>query len=380
MNIHHRLGAAGCLAAACLALPSLGFGQSQIPSSSVKLYGIVDTGVEYLTNAANVGGKATSLTRMTPGNMSGSRWGVTGNEDLGGGSSSFFLLESGFASDTGAMLQGNRLFGRLSYVGLADKDLGTMSVGRIGGLFLDWVSKFNPLNNAVYAIKMMDPAFSDRLDKTVRYQQKFGPVTTVLQYSMGYDNVAYGAQPAGDNLKGRVMEAGVLYEGGDFGATLVYDQKNGQTTNPAAAMTTAVGGYEGNTDRRLGLGLSYKMDKVDLFGGYRYLNSQAIHLTALTKGPVQASSLLWFGSTYRATQQLQFSGTAMYQKFYGSNLAPMSFQVDMDYFLSKRTDLYINTGYVINRGGSDLGLNGFASSVVAGHNQFGTQIGIRHTF
>lgn len=380
MNALHRLGAAGCLAAACFALPSLSSAQSQIPSTSVKLYGIVDTGIEYLSNAAVVNGKATTLTRMTPGNMSGSRWGITGNEDLGGGSSSFFLLESGFASDTGAMLQGNRLFGRLSYVGLADADYGTVSVGRIGGLFLDWASKFNPLNNAVYAIKMMDPAFSDRLDKTLRYQKKFGSVTTILQYSMGYDNVAYGAQPAGDNLKGRVMEAGVLYEGGDFSATLVYDQKNGQSTTPSAAMTTAVGGYEGNTDRRLGLGMSYKMGEVDLFGGYRYLNARAIHLTALTKGPVQASSLFWLGSTYHMTPNLLWSGTAMYQNFYGSKLAPMSFQVDVDYFLSKRTDLYINTGYVINRGGADLGLNGFASSVVAGRNQFGTQIGMRHTF
>ncbi|KAF1042174.1 MAG: Outer membrane porin protein [Herbaspirillum frisingense] len=380
MNAFHRLGAAGCLAAACFALPSLGFAQSQMSSSSVKLYGIVDTGVEYLTNAANVNGKPANLTRMTSGNMSGSRWGITGNEDLGGGSSSFFLLESGMAVDTGGMLQGNRLFGRLSYVGLSDTDYGSVSVGRIGGLFLDWVSKFNPLNNAVYAVKMMDPAFSDRFDKTIRYQKKFGTLTTVVQYSMGYDNVAYGAQPAGDNLKGRVMEAGLLYENGDFGATLVYDQKNGQTTNPAAATTTAVGGYEGNTDKRLGLAMSYKMGEIDLFGGYRYLNSKAIHLTALTKGPVQASSLVWLGTTYHMTPRLLWSGTAMYQNFYGSNLAPMSFQVDVDYFLSKRTDLYINTGYVINRGGADLGLNGFASSVVAGHNQFGTQIGIRHTF
>lgn len=380
MTHPYRLGAAGCLLAASLSLPSLGFAEDAISNSSVKLYGIVDSGVEYLTNAATVGGSPKNLTRLTSGNMSGSRWGITGNEDLGGGTSTFFLVESGFATDTGAMLQGNRLFGRLSYVGLSDTSYGSVSAGRIGGLFLDWVSKFNPLNNAVYAIKMMDPAFSDRLDNTIRYQKKFGSVTTILQYSQGYDSVAYGSEVAGDNLKGRVMEAGLLYEGGDFSATVVYDQKNGSSATPTAATTVAGGGYDGNTDRRLGVAAQYKLGNVDLFGGYRYLNSKAVHLTAVTKGPVQASSLYWLGTTYRMTPNLLLSGTAMYQNFYGTKLAPMSFQVDLDYFLSKRTDLYINTGYVMNRGGSDLGLNGFASSIAAGSNQFGTMIGIRHTF
>lgn len=380
MNSLYRLGAAGCFAAACLTLPSVGFAEDAISTSSVKLYGIVDTGIEYITNAALVNGSTKNLTRMTSGNMSGSRWGIMGNEDLGGGTSSFFLVESGMAVDTGGLLQGNRLFGRLSYVGLANNDFGTVSVGRIGGLFLDWASKFNPLNNAVYAIKMMDPAYSDRLDNTVRYQKKFGAFTAIAQYSQGYDSVAYGSEVAGDNLRGRVMETGLLYEGGDFSATLVYDQKNGSAASPTAATTVAGGGYEGNKDRRLGAGASYKLANVDLFAGYRYLNSKAIHLTTLTNGPVQVSSLYWLGTTYHMTPNLLMSGTAMYQKFYGSTLAPMSFQVDVDYFLSKRTDLYINTGYVINRGGSDLGLNGFASSAVAGHNQLGTQIGIRHTF
>lgn len=376
----HRLGAAGCLMAACLSLPSSGYAEDAISPSSVKLYGIVDTGIEYLSNAASVGGSPKNLTRVTSGNMSGSRWGITGNEDLGGGTSTFFLLESGFSADTGGMLQGNRLFGRLSYVGLSDTDYGSVSTGRIGGLFLDWVSKFNPLNNAVYAIKMMDPAFSDRLDNSIRYQKKFGAVTTVLQYSQGYDSVAYGSEVAGDNLKGRVMEAGLLYEGGDFSATVVYDQKNGSSATSTAATTVAGGGYEGNTDRRLGLGAQYKLGNLDLFGGFRYLNSRAVHLTAVTKGPVQASGLFWLGSTYHMTPNLLLSGTAMYQNFYGTKLAPMSFQVDLDYFLSKRTDLYINTGYVMNRGGSDLGLNGFASSIAPGSNQFGTMVGIRHTF
>ncbi len=134
-------------------------------------------------------------------------------------------------------------------------------------------------------------------------------------------------------------------------------------------------------DRRIGLGAKYQLSVVDLFGGYRYLNSKAMHLSTLSTGAVEATSLYWVGATYHMTPSgSQFSSTAMYQNFYGTSRDPWSFQVDADYFLSKRTDVYINVAYVLNRGGSNLGLNGFGTNVVPGQNQFGTQAGIRHRF
>jgi predicted porin len=42
--------------------------------------------------------------------------------------------------------------------------------------------------------------------------------------------------------------------------------------------------------------------------------------------------------------------------------------------------VYVNLAYVLNRNGSNLGLNGFGTDVVPGKNQFGTQVGIRHKF
>jgi predicted porin len=44
--------------------------------------------------------------------MQGSRWGVFGTEDLGGGLKAVFRLESGFDVNNGSMSQGSRLFGR----------------------------------------------------------------------------------------------------------------------------------------------------------------------------------------------------------------------------------------------------------------------------
>ena len=381
MKHSYRIAAVGCCLAGLASLPNVSYAEPSASSSYVTLYGILDSGVEFLTHTATgTNGQSQSITRATSGNMSGSRWGFTGAEDLGGGTKTFFRLESGLNIDSGALLQSGREFGRLAYVGLSNNTYGAISFGRQGGLFLDWVSKFNPLDNAVYAIKMQDPAFSDRLDNTVRYEKNFGGFTALAQYSLGFDDITYGAQPAGDTQLARVIEAGVMYTGNHFSAALVYDQKNGGSTSPTAADTVKVGGYQGNMDRRIGAGVKYQLSVVDLFGGYRYLNSKAMHLSTLSTGPVEATSLYWVGATYHMTPAMQFSSTAMYQNFYGSSRDPWSFQVDADYFLSKRTDVYINVAYVLNRGGSNLGLNGFGTNVVAGQNQFGTQAGIRHRF
>ncbi|HZZ09070.1 MAG TPA: porin [Paraburkholderia sp.] len=382
MNHSYRTSAAGCCLAVCASLSAYAHADetSAISGASVTLYGIVDTGLEYLTHASSSNGQTHSVTRLTSGDMSGSRWGITGSEDLGGGSRTFFLLESGINVTNGALLQGGREFGRLAYVGIANNTWGSFSLGRQGGLFLDWVSEYNPLKNAVYAIKMQDPAFSDRLDNTARYEKRFGALTAIVQYSFGYDSVTYGAQPAGDTRFARVIEGGLRYTSGPFSATLVYDQKNGGSTNPAAAHTAKAGGYEGNIDRRVSFATSYKIATVTAYAGYRYLDSKAVHLSTLSTSPVEATSLYWLGATWLAKPDLAFSGTAMYQNFYGTARDPWSFQMDADYFLSKRTDLYLNLAYALNRNGSNLGLNGFGTDVVAGKNQFGLMAGIRHKF
>ena len=207
-----------------------------------------------------------------------------------------------------------------------------------------------------------------------------GAFDAMVQYSKGYDDVSFGSATPGDNRRAQVVDAGVRYANGPLSFVLAYDQKNGGSTLPKAAMTPKVGGYEGNIDRRIAAAVQYSLQSVDLYVGYRYLNAKAIHLSALNKSPVEASSYYWLGTTWHAMPALDLSATAMYQDFYGTNRDPLSFQVSADYNFSKRTDVYVNLGYVVNRNGSDLGLNGFGSNVVAGKNQFGTMAGIKHTF
>jgi predicted porin len=109
-------------------------------SAQVTLYGTVDAGLAY----ADVAGVTT--TKMNSGVMNGSRWGVRGTEDLGGGLTARFQLENGFAIDNGTGGQGlatpglnaggtlvdtsvPRMFGRQALVGVSGS-FGSVTVGR----------------------------------------------------------------------------------------------------------------------------------------------------------------------------------------------------------------------------------------------------------
>ena len=67
---------------------------------------------------------------MGSGNLQGSRFGLKGAEDLGGGLKAIFQLENGFDSTSGALGQGKRMFGRQAFVGLQSDQYGTLTLGR----------------------------------------------------------------------------------------------------------------------------------------------------------------------------------------------------------------------------------------------------------
>src|ERR1700742_3427181 len=65
--------------------------------SSVTLYGLIDEGIEAVSNVA-VPGKSGGHTRFgldAINGLNGTRWGLRGSEDLGGGLSAVFTLENG---------------------------------------------------------------------------------------------------------------------------------------------------------------------------------------------------------------------------------------------------------------------------------------------
>src|ERR1700730_4033662 len=104
-----------------------GFSGSAMAQSSVQVYDLMDTGVEYVTDVNPAGDAVVNMSSLAgsfPSNV-----GFRGAEDLGGGLQALFNLEPDYSVDTGISQQGRRLFGRAANVGLKGS-FGTVTFGR----------------------------------------------------------------------------------------------------------------------------------------------------------------------------------------------------------------------------------------------------------
>ncbi len=111
------------------------------PTSNVTLYGVVDAYVQFADGANR-------LTRSQSGGLAGSRFGLRGTEDLGGGLRAFFTLESGVYLDDGTNGQG-AFWGRQAFVGLGSS-YGQVSLGRQYASSYTLTSDFSEFSNGGY--------------------------------------------------------------------------------------------------------------------------------------------------------------------------------------------------------------------------------------
>jgi GBP family porin len=146
--------------------------------SSVTVYGIADVAVQHTSFSRPGMG---SQGAVVSGHRNGSRWGLRGSEDLGGGNRAMFQIEQGIQMDTGQLGQGGRAWGRQAYVGL-DSPYGTLALGRIstfdGGAF-DMFTQIDPFN-AGYGVGTLASTFTAagglRVDNAIVYRTpKLGP-------------------------------------------------------------------------------------------------------------------------------------------------------------------------------------------------------------
>src|ERR1700675_5106106 len=116
------------LATSALGLVALG----AHAQSSVRLYGIVDTGIGYQSSQTSLGSTSggRSVTKMINGIWAGSRFGLKGAEDLGGGTKAIFQLEEGFNSATGAQSVSGLGFNRQAWVGPPNAPFVSLHLGR----------------------------------------------------------------------------------------------------------------------------------------------------------------------------------------------------------------------------------------------------------
>ncbi|WP_244850260.1 porin [Caballeronia sp. SL2Y3] len=347
--------------------------------SSVTLYGIADVGVEYLNNTSAGG----SQVREVSGNLSGSRWGLKGVEDMGGGLKALFNLEAGFNLNDGTSSQStrglgtnptttSRLFGRQAWVGLSYKGQ-QLTLGRQNALIYEQSVTFDPMGvSSRYSALSLDYALAARIDNSVKYTGKFGPLTAQAMYSTRYDT-GYGSEVPGALITGRFFSGALTYSSGPIAATAVYEQRNSNT------LTTNT-----STERRALAAATYNFGPVTAYAGYRYLRASNTFLPvnpiAVANGSAaNAANLYWLGAQYLITPSFQLTAAGYYHDVHSTGADPWLAVINADYFLSKRTDLYATVGYAHNKDRSALGVNGYGT-VAPGYNQTGVTVGLRQKF
>ena len=178
-----------------LALATCGLAMGAHAQSSVTLYGTVDAGVVYTTNQqttlANGSTNGHANYQLAGGNLVPSRWGLTGAEDIGGGTTVNFTLENSFLIGSGTMLQSNTLFNRNAWVGLNNATYGALTVGRQYDPFSDYMGAYASSNNwaTLYGSHFGD---ADNLNEAFNFNNSikyispsFGGLTVGGLFSLG---------------------------------------------------------------------------------------------------------------------------------------------------------------------------------------------------
>ncbi|WP_066735466.1 porin [Cupriavidus sp. D384] len=327
--------------------------------SGITLYGLLDVGVEYISNA---GPDGKSKVGLVSGGKNISRWGLRGAEPLGDGLTAIFRLESGFEADTGQFYGNRPLFNRRAWVGLAHETLGSIRMGADYSTTFDYMAAFDPMDYAQnYSWVMASTGSGDRQDpmfvrssNVVRYDGQFGPVKLGTTLAFGEDPGSFKS-----SLKSDVA---IGYTAGGFSAVVAWDRVNGAAGQP--------------TDYAQGLnaGANYDFGALKLYAGYRNYRK-----TFTTTAPNQLSDMYWVGAAYDFTPAFALYGAVYKQNIKGdTNADPIMVALRAQYSFSKRTLAYLSAAYASARNGQSVSV----SRDFAGYadNQVGVLAGLQHRF
>ncbi|MFZ6742060.1 porin [Undibacterium sp. JH2W] len=343
------------------------FAGSAAAQSTVTIYGIADTGI-----AIEKGGSAGSVNKLTSGIGSGSRLGFKGTEDLGGGLSAFFLLESGINIDAGSSGQGGLMFGRQAYVGVKG-DFGTLTAGRQYTpeyLTLAFADPFGT-GFAGDAANIMPNSGTgaSRMDNTLKYATpSFDGFTGELAYGFG--------ETAGDNSAGRQIGAAIGYTSGPFAVRLGYHNRNNDTA-------TLKNTDDGKTTL-LAATYDFGVAKAHLaYGINKGLNSSPLRNTANPYGSLIAPTASTDSTDFLLGVTVPFGSNKILASYIrkddktAKNQDTSQLAVAYVYSLSKRTDLYAAYARIDNKNGAGYTVG---SAIEAGSGDSALHLGIRHSF
>jgi predicted porin len=403
--------------AAALAASSVAMAQSP----TVEVYGIADAGVMHVT-----GLKGGSVNYVASGIMEGTRWGLRGNEDLGGGFRALFTLESRVEIDTGgtsnrplsgtqlpdrasvATLMGlpatfqpfvtavassigtasagvnlsNNLFDRQAYLGLVTP-VGGFLAGRMYTPAYELNANFDIMKTesslAAGQVGSLPPTIDIRLSNSLAYRIQKDGITGAAMYSLG--------EVPGSSSKGRFWGVMGMYKGKGFSVGAAHNTRNNELGSKS--LTSSLLG--GSVDIGSGA-LNVMLGKVK-DNNPTGLSGIAAGLPGSVGLPIQNAfinafkldgELIHVGYRYIVGPSTISVAYTQYNDKRPGNSDTTSYGVAYTYALSKRTDIntiltrFSNSGL----GQSAPGQAGFLGGVTesAGKDSTSVAMGLRHRF
>jgi outer membrane protein OmpU len=355
------------LAAAIAAVFAAPSAQAQ---SSVTIYGLLDAGITMLSN---VGGSRAWV--FDSGIQQANRFGFQGSEDLGGGNKVIFTLENGFSLNNGSAQQGGLLFGRQAYVGLSNP-YGTLTAGRQ----YDFMGEELALTTAAAYIGGLygwhlgdqDRLAGERLNNAVKYESpKIGGLTFGAMYSFG--------GVAGSLKEDSAWSAGLSYAYGPLSIGAAYT--NAQNTQLPVYSFLGLSRFDNqpvqhNTvvalDRttNFGVGANYAIGSATLHALYTWTQF-ASPSGSVTLKIYEGGANYWI--TPALTVGAGYTYSTMSPNHWGQVIT------GVDYFLSRRTDVYLTLN-TIRASGPDVAAILAAQSPSGNNSQTAVRIGMRTKF
>jgi predicted porin len=346
--------------------------QTAAAQTSATVYGIVDVALAHVTNVDSAGNAVTKMPSLS-GSLP-SRIGFRGSEDLGGGLSTVFALESGFNPDVGTLGQGGRIFGRQAWVGLRG-NWGTLQLGRILNMTYLATMKSDVLGPNLFSINSIDLYLPNaRSDNAIGYLGTFEGLTVGATWSFGRDASAAGG-PSATGCAGEV--AGNARACRQYTALVGYDTKT-------YGVTTTYDKLYGNTGAANGLTSSDRYDRRVTVNGYAMFGTVKVGAGIIDRKTnavtgVTESDLYYLGVSYPFTGQLTLDAQVARKNVKDSPDDTNMLVARLTYALSKRSALYAGAGRMSNHGAAAIALDA-GGSTAPGNAQNGVMAGLRHSF
>lgn len=186
--------------------------------STVSIYGRIDASLMHNDPFGGV-----SQWTMDSGTVSGSRWGLMGSDDLGGGLKVNFDLQQGFAIDTGTQGVAGQQFSRQAWVGLSG-GFGEFRFGKAWSAYDDVSGAANAMFDSGFSVEnnfFASTGYNANPANTIRYSTpSFGGFAAAVSYSLDeVRNTDLGVTSISASYAGGPLTVGAGYQVEELGGT-----------------------------------------------------------------------------------------------------------------------------------------------------------------